>query len=293
MQYLPNSSHINLSILAESGQAFRIRHLSENRYAVPSANTVFVVEQRRDGLYYETFSKNTPQCIERVFRTNIDTQELQKEMKSDPFIEKACTTHGIVPLMQQEYFEVIISFIISANKHFRHICQCVEAICNQYGDSLETPYGVFHLFPSPAQLANASVLDLKACKVGYRAEYILSTAKRIAEDTEFLKRIEHLSDDTAITELKTLLGVGDKVADCILLFGYARDLAVPYDVWLQRIMHDLYDFPQGTPYKVYRAFNERHFGKYAGWVQQTLFYHARKVHSRGVSLKETWFKDNE
>ncbi len=279
-----------MEVLATSGQAFRILKLDEKHYAVPAGNSVFIVEQTSEGLFYDTFSNGVALSAEEFFRTNIQLVELESEMKSDRYIDHAYATHHLIPLVQQPHFETVVSFIISANKNFPHICQCVQQLCSLFGEKIETPYGDFHSFPTPERLATASLEELTACKVGYRAPYVLQTAKYIAQYPSFLKEIETMSDTDAIVALKTLLGVGDKVADCILLFSYARDNVVPYDVWLHRIMQDLYNFPENTPYSVYRAFNEQHFGKYAGWVQQTLFFHARKVHKQGVSLQETWFK---
>ena len=288
-RFIQYSNHIDMEILASSGQAFRIKKISPTQYVVPTGNTVFIIEQEKEGLYYDVFTAGYPVSAEQYFRTTIQLPELLHEVQSDPYIRHAYSLYGVLPLLQQDYFETIISFIISANKHFAHICQCIDTLCSTFGEPINTPFGTFFLFPTVKRLANATIDELHSCKVGYRAPYIQQSATYITEHKDFISRIANLKDESAIAELKKLPGVGDKVADCILLFGYGRDTVVPYDVWLHRIMQDLYDFPPNTPYHIYRQFNEKHFGVYAGWVQQLLFYHARKVHKRGTSFKETWF----
>ena len=285
---LPNGSALDLAVIADSGQAFRMRRLQEG-WVMVQGNTVIILEQQDKEIWYATWPEGECALVEKLFRCDVVIDELQKELAADPYVFEADRAWKGLWLLRQEPWETTVSFIISANKHFTHIQQCCENLARSYGTPLETPWGTFYAFPRPEQLRGLSDSDLRACKVGYRSAFIADAARLLREEPDFLERLEALPTPEAVIELKRILGIGDKVADCILLFAYARDEVVPYDVWLRRICTDLYKLPKNASYERLRAWHRKHFGRYAGWAQQWLFCHARRVYKRGSSLKDTWF----
>lgn len=292
MHLLPNSEYLDLELLSLSGQIFRMHPYNESvdTYTIVHRDTVIFLQQKGDEIYFQTYpEQDQVDLVYRLFRTNVDMDALSTSLKCDIFSAHAVATTGKLWLLEQDHWEILISFIISQNKHFLHIQQCIEMLCRRFGNKVDTEIGSYFLFPTAETLAQASLTELSTCKVGYRDVYIQRAAERVVDNPTLLSDIEHMSDTEAIDTLTAFHGIGGKVADCILVFSYARDALVPYDTWIRRLMHDLYGTKENATYESLRVFNESHFGKYAGWVQQYMFYHARKVHKRGISLKETWF----
>lgn len=289
MRLLPNGHLMDLKIIAASGQAFRM-HQRGGAWFIVQGDCVVRLEQREGTVWYETWPEGRDALVERLFRCDIAVGELQQELQADPYVAEAARAWQGLWLLRQAPWETTVSFIISANKHFTHIQQCCVHLAETYGDVLQTPWGDFRAFPSPDVLTALTDAELRACKVGYRSAFIKDAARRCAADPFFLASLEGLPTQEAVAQLTQIHGIGDKIADCILLFAYARDDVVPYDVWLRRICADLYDQPEQAPYEKLRAWHRKHFGRYAGWAQQWLFCHAREVHKRGVSLRETWFQ---
>jgi N-glycosylase/DNA lyase len=171
--------------------------------------------------------------------------------------------------------EMLISFIISANNRIPMIMKVINELSKKYGKCLEFQGEKFYTFPTVKKLANAKIEDIEACKAGYRAGYIIDTAKSI--DEGFIENLDFQSMSTLDAEkkLKELKGVGPKVADCILLFsGIKRDV-FPTDVWIKRIIEVLY-FKRDASLKEIKNFSVEYFGELSGIAQQYLFYYARE-----------------
>lgn len=292
MHLLPNSAYINLRILSLSGQIFRMHPYQEkvDTYTIVHRDTIILLQQKEENIFFQTYPvQDQVDLVCRLFRTDVDMDALTSSLKRDIFSTHAVDATGKLWLLEQDHWEILISFIISQNKHFLHIQQCIETLCKTFGEKVDSEIGSYFLFPTPVCLANAPLSEISLCGVGYRDIYIQRAAQKIVGRPELLHQLEAVSDEEAISVLTDFYGIGGKVADCILVFSYARDTLVPYDTWIRRLMHDLYDTNENANYESLRAFNNSHFGKYAGWVQQYMFYHARRVHKRGVSLKKTWF----
>lgn len=279
---------LDLATIADSGQIFRMFPRGD-QWTVVQGNTVVLLEHVGGHVWYDTWPGGQTELVERLFRADIAVSELHRELSVDFFVAEAARAWPGLWLLQQDPWETLVSFIISANKHFRHIQQCCQTLAERFGDELRTPWGIFYAFPSPERLALVLEEELRSCKVGYRASFIMDAARVVSTEADFLQSVANAPYEDAAGLLTSIKGIGDKVADCILLFAYARDGVVPYDVWLRRICVDLYDQRSQAPYKELRAWHSEHFGPLAGWAQQWLFCHARAVHRRGISLKETWF----
>lgn len=190
---------------------------------------------------------------------------LWEDEKLRPCIEKG---RGI-RILRQELWETIISFIISANNNIPRIKKIINKLCELYGEKIEFDGKVFYGFPSAEKLASLSVDDLKEIRAGFRDKYILDAAKCVASGEINLSEIEKMNDQSAKKELMKIKGVGSKVADCILLFSLGRYKTFPQDVWIKRIMTELY----GVDEKNISAFVNEKFKNYGGVAQQYLYYY--------------------
>lgn len=202
------------------------------------------------------------------FDLNTDYGLIKKSLSAaDPIVAQAIGFGGGMRILRQEPWETLVSFILSANNNIPRIKKCVESLALHFGEEAGTYQGkAYYNLPSPDVLASLSVEDLDVCKLGYRAKYLISTATEIK-----YRGIETLEDC-----IHDLSGVGPKVANCILLFSLARLHRFPIDVWVRKVMHELYGFDQNDT-KAMTEFADRVFGPYAGIAQQYLFYYMRSL----------------
>jgi N-glycosylase/DNA lyase len=168
-------------------------------------------------------------------------------------------------------------FILSSTKQIVQIRQIIALLRVRFGSPLPVPAGVpaEFAFPTAEQLATASEAELRACKMGFRAPYLLTAARQVANDECNLDRLATLSVDEARSELLKLPGVGEKIADCVLLFAYGFPTAFPIDVWVAKALRQFYFRGRKTPLMRLRQFATEHFGPNAGYAQQYLFHYIR------------------
>lgn len=188
--------------------------------------------------------------------------------KGDPVMRRAIKNGSGIRILQQDLWETILSFIISQNNHIPRIKGCIEKLAELFGQPAGTYEGrAWHDLPGPEVLASLSEADLAEVRLGYRSKYILGTAKAVVRDG---------LPQTA-EQLAALPGVGPKVAACILLFGMAKYDAFPVDVWMARVMHQLYGLDQKDR-RAMELYASEHFGRLGGFAQQYLFYYIRNLH---------------
>ncbi|HTL57008.1 MAG TPA: DNA glycosylase [Candidatus Limnocylindrales bacterium] len=185
-------------------------------------------------------------------------------------------------LLRQDPWECLASFICSSTKQIVQIQQIVGLLCERFGEAVITPLGVpvAHSFPPAVVLAEAKETDLRACKMGFRAPYLLKTAQQIARGELDLASLNGLPVEFARERLMMMPGVGRKIADCVLLFGYGMQSAFPVDIWVMKALRELY-FPR-RKVKLPRLlrFSAEYFGPYGGYAQQYLFHYMRTKRQR-------------
>ncbi len=190
--------------------------------------------------------------------------------RGDHVMKKAVKVGWGIRILHQELWETIVSFIISQNNHIPRIKGCIENLAICFGEPIGSLMGkTWYDLPSPEKMAGLTVEDLAPVKLGYRAKYLIETAQVIVQDG--LPRNAQ--------QLAALPGVGPKVAACILLFGMGQYEAFPIDVWMARVMHQLY----GVEEKDRRAmeiYASQHFGRLGGFAQQYLFYYMKGLDQR-------------
>lgn len=190
------------------------------------------------------------------FDLETDYDQLKDQFSQlSPVMAKACEYAPGIRILNQDPWEALCSFVVSQNNNIKRIMGIVERMCNFYGQGG---------FPTVESLANAKEDDLRALGLGFRAAYIINTARAVYEGQINLQTLKTIEIDSARANLMTVKGIGPKVADCALLFGCHRLDCFPLDVWMKRIMAEC--FPDK---------DKDFFGPYAGVAQQYLFHYAR------------------
>lgn len=202
--------------------------------------------------------------------------EIRASFPADPAMTTAAEFCRGLRIVRQPAWECVATFITSAMKQVPHIAQISHTLRRRFGPRLESAgRGVF-AYPTPDALARLTEAELRECALGFRAKNLLGAARMIAAGAVDLAKVSQMEDAAARTELCRLPGVGEKVANCALLFGFGRVRAFPIDVWIERVLRELYFKRKRnvTPPRL-REFAATYFGPYGGYAQQYLFHHAR------------------
>ena len=222
------------------------------------------------------------QWLEDYLQVQIDFPAVTGSFPDDEPMQRALQACRGLRLLRQDPWECLASFILSSTKQIVQIRQIVAALCDRFGDEIpsfdaETPA---RAFPSWEQLARVSESELRACKMGFRAPYLRDTARHLADGKLELQEIKKLPFAEARAALIELPGVGPKIADCALLFGFGFPEAFPVDVWVRKALAQLYFKRRNPGAKRLERFVKRHFGPHRGYVQQYLFHHIRMEQGR-------------
>lgn len=207
-----------------------------------------------------------------------DYDEINNKLKAiDNYISRAVDYLNGMRILGEDEWEMMITFIISANNSMTMLQKVVENLSEKFGDYLGEYKGrKYYAFPTPKQLSLASLDDIRSCKTGYRDKYIKSAADNIVNNGVDIYKFKELDTKKCIEELKKFDGVGTKVADCIALFGMKKYDTFPMDVWMQRIMKKLYIKEDMSIEKI-RKYSIDKFGDLSAFVQQYLFHYVREV----------------
>lgn len=236
------------------------------------------LRQRPDGLEAETAEPVSDWAwLEDYLQVHVELGEVLATFPEDPHLQAAVAAHRGLRLLRQEPWECLASFILSSTKQIGQIQQVIAALCARLGDPLTVPPGhePAFAFPAAARLAKVSEAELRACKAGFRAPYLQAAARAVSRGELALERLGQRPLNEARAELMRLPGVGEKIANCVLLFAFGFQEAFPVDVWVRRALRQMY-FPGRNPSaKELARFTRTHFGPFAGYAQQYLFCYAR------------------
>jgi N-glycosylase/DNA lyase len=282
----------DLAATLESGQAFRWVERNGTWEGVIESKWVQLRQHPEGIAALTTATVNSWQWLEHYLQTHIDLSSILQTFPDDkPMCASVAACRGL-RLLRQDPWECLASFIISSTKQIVQIRQIVALLCPRFGTALAVPAGnetVFS-FPTPDQLSAATEEELRACKMGFRAPNLLAAARTITAGGLDLDRLQFLPVGEARQALMQLRGVGEKIANCVLLFAYGRQEAFPVDVWVMKALRQLY-FPRRRPRpERLRQFVQTHFGPNAGYAQQYLFHFMRtsqRKASRAMEQRST------
>ena len=269
------SENFSVKQIADSGQCFRMNQLEdEHTYSLVAYNRLLKLRQvDQETIELSCSKEEYDEIWEDYFDMSYDYNAIIEKVEDgdDEFLKKAVSYGRGIRILRQEPFEVLISFIISQNKNITSIKNCVEGICKKYGKLIEIDSNKnYYTFPSAEKLSKARQEDLRALKLGYRDEYIIEASKAVVNGDLDLDKLIKASHEETIVELKKIKGIGDKVANCISLFGLHHIEAFPIDVWIKRVLEDEYN----------NEFDLSKYEGYAGIIQQYMFYYKRSMDTK-------------
>ena len=277
-----NIDSFRLRDIFECGQCFRWNKNDDGSYIGVINNTVVKVQQYENRIEF-TGSDNSEfeKIIKDYFDINTDYSNYKKDLiKVDQYMAESVEFGNGIRILNQDLWETIISFIISANNNIPRIKKIIENLSRTYGNKIVFEEKEYYTFPTMQSLSKASIQDLRKLGLGFRDKRIFNTTKMIISGKIDLDGIKNMQDTNLMREkLLELDGVGPKVADCILLFALHRFDVFPIDVWVRRVMNDLYihctEEDRVNKREILKLADEK-YGKIKGLAQQYLFYWKRE-----------------
>jgi len=272
---------INIRETINSGQVFLWENYGNEWFVIDGHD---IIMARQTPFEVLTFSKKA----KKFFREDDNYEKILKNITKDKIVKKATKHYPGLRVTRQDPFQCCISFIISANSNIPNIRMRLQKLCRKFGTNVRFQKREFFLFPRPKMLAKATLQDLQECKLGYRSKYVLDASRLIASreiDFDELKKAEYGKCKELLLKLP---GIGDKVADCVMLFSLEKLGAFPLDTWIVKILQKYYSEnfrmdKKTISKKRYENIHQdvlNHFGKYAGYSQQFLYKMERDLNKK-------------
>lgn len=287
---LENVKDFNIKQILECGQCFRWEKITDTNYIVVAYRRVIeVIQDGSKVTILNTTMKDFDEIWKDYFDLNMNYEEVKEELSKDELLKKSVEFGYGIRILNQDSFEMLISFIISARNSIPSIMKTIKKISERWGDKIEYKGNIYYAFPTPEQLNEATLEEIKETGASFRSKYIIDTISKVNAAIEAknngtlneelqqfdLEYIKSLPVDECHKALQNFMGVGAKVADCIMLFSMSKHSAFPVDVWIKRAMIHFYLAPDVSLNKI-RVFGRDKFGELAGLAQQYLFYYARE-----------------
>lgn len=263
----------------ECGQCFRFDLEADGSYTIVAFDKVINVQKDGDKIILKNTNVDD---FEKIWAKYFDMEKDYSSIKTaladiDEHLAKSTKFGYGIRILQQDFYEMVISFIISARNSIPMIKRSVQNLSQSLGEHIDTLNGKkYYSFPTMEALANADIEVIKEAKVAFRASYIQKSAQMIIENNIKKEDFSNLSLDETSTKLQELQGVGAKVADCIALFGLQKYDSFPVDVWVKRVVEEFYIKDSDLSLPKMRRYCIDKFGSMGGYAQQYLFYYARE-----------------
>jgi len=262
---LTGVSDFDLKKTFECGQCFRWNADENGAYIGIAFGCIARLCQCGESIFISGTIDDYESVWHNYFDLDHNYEKIRQGLCIDNFMKKATAFGEGIRILRQDKWEALCSFIISQNNNIPRIKSIIDTLCREFGEAVDFEDKRLFAFPSAKTLAALDSESLAALRCGYRAEYIINAARAVSEGTIDLEALAQGAPDTARAELKKLHGVGDKVADCVMLFGLHMLDAFPLDVWMKRAVVDYYG----------KNFDPGIFSPYAGIAQQYIFHYMR------------------
>jgi len=291
---LNNRYTININSTINSGQSFLWEKRDKSWYGIYEESVLKITEYEKNGekaYEYDSFPK-IENWQQHVFRFDDKYDRIMKEISGkDSIIDNVTKKYRGLRIMRQRPIQCIISFLCSSNNNIPRIRLILRNLSKKFGKKVEWDGNEFYTFPSLRMLHTTSVPELLLCGLGYRAEFVIKTVREIVKQETDMVKLAEMDYDKAKEEILKLSGVGDKIADCILLFSLNKLEAFPIDTWIikffQKKLNQILDEDMKIKEKItpnqYRALSKKireHYGRYSGYAQQYLYYSIREENGR-------------
>jgi N-glycosylase/DNA lyase len=290
----PHSTPFDLESTLKCGQLFRWEKHGD-LWIGPVKDQILEVWQRGNTL---TFEGANVDFVRSYFRLDDDLPQIISEISRDSLMRQSVYAFHGLRLARQDPWECLISYICATYKNIPAIKNMILELSRRFGHQIPYKRGLFYSFPEPETLADASIDELRKCKLGFRAKLVRKAAEKVDSNEINLELLKEVDYETAKAELQKVSGVGNKVADCVMLFSLEKLDAFPVDVWVRRIVGIHYSDRFDTPFirkissktslsrKAYErigSFARDYYGRYAGYAQEYLFHYARSNGLRGLA----------
>jgi len=273
-------ANVNIHETINSGQVFLWENHKNVWFGIDGSD---VIQVKHEPFEIRTLSKESKD----FFRSNDNYKKILKNISRDKIVKKAIKRYPGLRITRQDPFQCCISFIISANSNIPNIKMRLQKLCKKFGTRVNFDKREFFVFPKPHTLANASINDLQECGLGYRTKYVKDTSFFVESGEINFDHLKKADYQTAKESLLKLPGIGDKVADCIMLFSLEKLEAFPLDTWILKILQKYYSSKFYIKEKITKKEYENtrqqvlnHFGIYSGYSQQFLFKMERDLNEK-------------
>ena len=266
-------NNLNLKDTITCGQIFRFI-VDGDSYIVVLKDRIVRLKQDKDTLYVSSNNEeNLEDTITKYLDLNRDYKKINDELllKNPDLLDSINKSNGL-KMIQQDKFETLISYIISANNRVPMISKVVDNISKKYGKKVIFEGKEYYLFPDAIDMKDCTKEDLRSLKTGFRDEYIYEIVNKINSNEFDLENIDKLTTEQALNYLMKNKGIGQKVASCILLFAYSRFDVFPIDTWVKKYMLENYNIKSVKEIKNY---SEEHYGQNSGIAIQYMFHTMR------------------
>jgi N-glycosylase/DNA lyase len=276
-EFFFDTSQYDLAATLTSGQAFRWR-CRDGAWEGVVAGRWVRLRQEQNRIRVETaVPVEDWTWLRHYLQLDIDLGKIFETFPPDQPMQSSVQSCAGLRLLRQEPWECLASFICSSTKQIVQIQQIIALLCRRFGEPVAVPAGHEPVwsFPDYRRLAEVAESDLRECKLGFRAPYLLGSARKLRDGDVNLSALHGVALEEAREQLIQLPGVGLKIADCVLLFGYGFQQAFPVDVWIMRALRQLYFPKRSVKLPRLRRFSQTHFGPHSGYAQQYLFHYMR------------------
>jgi N-glycosylase/DNA lyase len=283
---LRNQCPFKLDLTLSCGQAFRW-DMSDGWWRGVVGDNLIKIRQDRKALCFEGIDEDS---LLNYLGFMDDLPRIFIEINKDKHMRVAIDRFKGLRILRQDAWECLISYICATFKNIASIKRMLFKLSRRFGEEVKGHNESFFTFPSPKELARCSITELRKCELGYRAEYVAQTSRRVFEEDFDLERLKRMAYDEARRVLLEFPGVGQKVADCVLLFGLGKLEAFPVDVWVMRAVLRRYpshfsrelvarvlkeESLSDSQYKRLSEFGRQYYGRYAGYAQEYLYHYER------------------
>ena len=276
---MPIDEPLDLPSSLTSGQCFRWRVDAEGRWTGVLSGNIVRLERTRGGLRVASAPAPPDEiahALRGYFRIGDDLHAVQQRIAWDEHVREGIADYPGMRILRQEPWETLAAFILSSTSNMPRISRTVELLAATFGERLTLDGAVRHAFPDAALIAEAGEQRLRELGCGFRAPYLAQAAEAVASGRLALGSLREAAYDEALAALTALHGVGEKIADCAMLFSLDKMEAFPADRWVLKVLREWYGLPPNAKYATAREWAWQRFGADAGYANQYLFWRIRQ-----------------
>lgn len=267
----------NLEKTLLGGQAFNWDKINGEYYGFIPDNILKIVPTE-NGVFYSSSFELESSYLTKYLNTSHDYSAIVDSINKDIHISNAIMHLGNVRLLKQDFNQTLLSFILTSHKNIKSVRKLVRDISKAYGKKVIWEGKEFYTFPTVEELKDISENELRSLGLGFRAKYFRDAVRFLSDNHNFGAKLELLNADNAKSELLRINGIGEKIADCIMVFSLGFYNVTPLDVWAKRVLIDFYGVQPNLKYSQMKEWYSNYFQENTAWAGQFLFEYIRDVY---------------